>query len=112
MGEVFRVSYGKVECSIPYIDKEDGSTYYSHDEWYAVSFCSEYGVEYTHVHTFTVCEDGEFGAKNLASRVEQFLNANGLDMLDMICWNTRTIYGSLAYQDEEYGITSREKEDR
>ena len=106
MSEVFVVTYGKLESNIPYTDKEDGSTYCVHEEWYAVSFSTEYGIEYTHTHRFSCTEDGIQEAKRLAERVKMALDAVGLAVLNgSKSWNMRVIYGSPAYQDEEFGVS-------
>lgn len=67
-----------------------------------------HGYEHTHVDLLT-----EAQAIKLAARVERAIEARGIEALNPDLWNTRTIYGSKAYQDEDAGgyFAWRERED-
>lgn len=109
--EKLTVESGRFDVLVKCRDDESGETWYVGAFHYGVAFRTAYGVEYRHLHLFPDTDQGRLGAARLAVRVQAALDANGIDALDMHHWADRTIYGSQAYQAEEFGAVIRERAD-
>ena len=105
------VESGRCDDVERYINEEDGwerfLTVWSH----RVSFRTPYGEEYILRHVFPDTVAGATQAARIAAKVQAKLDTDGVDGLVAECWNTRAIYGTQAYLDEESYIVEREKAD-
>jgi hypothetical protein len=94
-----------------HFNSEDGVWVHRLAHCYLVSFREPYGIEWTLYHSFADSAAGAAQAQRVAAKVQAALDACGVNGLDEARWVHRTIYGSVAYQDEELEIVQREKED-
>lgn len=110
MAEKLIVEFGRMDAIVRRADPDFGER---HEivYFYSVSFITAHGIEYTHAHTFPDTEEGAAGAERLAARVQAAVDAGGIEALDLMHWNDRVIYGSVAYQENEPFIVEREKAD-
>lgn len=92
-------------------DTEDGEYFTIRIWYYAVSFRTAYGIEWTLRHTFADNAAGAAQAARMARLVQARIDHHGTARLDVNRWNQRVIYGSPAYSDEESAIVQRERED-
>ena len=105
------VESGRLDDVHRWIDPEDGEVRTCLVWNHRVSFRTAHGMEYTLLHAFDDTPAGAAQAARIAAKVRAKIDAEGIEGLDEACWNTRVIYGTQAYLDDEPYIVQREKED-
>ena len=111
MAQRIVVDSGRCDDVQRYINEEDGWERFLTVWSYRVSFRTPYGLEYVLRHAFPDTAAGAAHAAQTAAKVQAKLDTNGVDGLDEERWNTRVMYGTQAYLDEEPFIVEREKAD-